>query len=370
MHFCDRLTLDTPRFTKDGFLAVRARAARTGVYQYLGSEIDPQNAHGLRDAGAVNVLRDETAVFDAKSAQSFIGKPVTNDHPSVAVTANNWRQYARGTVMGAMRDGQYLAFDLLLTDAEAIKAINAGKRELSNGYSAELEFGDFKAADGTRCVARQAVIHGNHVALVDSGRAGPECAIKDLAVCDAITADELSQLKASLSNSEYPMKSIMLDGIPVNLGDAAAVEAAIAKLQGTIADGAKSLTEANDKLAAETGKVVALERQLADAKAANEPAAIDKLVADRAALISQAKGIDATIVTDGKTDADIRRAVVEAKLGDACPADDAAIAGAFAVLAKDAKPEVETKAPVHSLAPAQFADTAATRDAIRAARYA
>lgn len=370
MFFSDRLTLDAPRRTKDGFLAVRARAARTGVYQYLGSEIDPQNQHGLRDAGVVNVLRDETAVFDARSAQSFIGKPVTNDHPSVAVTADNWRHHARGTVMGAMRDGQYLAFDLLLTDAEAIRAVDGGKRELSNGYSADLEFGDFKAADGTKCVARQAAIHGNHVALVDAGRAGSECAIKDHAVCDAITADELAKLQASLTNSEYPMKTITLDGIPVNLGDAAAVEAAIAKLQGTIADGAKALADANGKLSAETGKVAALEKQLADAQAALAPAALDKLVADRAALVAQAKAISADVVTDGKTDAEIRRAVVTAKLGDACPADDAAVSGAFAVLSKDAKPVNGSKAQVQNLAPAKFADTAHTRDAIRAARYA
>ena len=149
MHFTDALTLDAPRRTRDGYMAVRARVARTGVYQYLGSEIDPQNAHGLRDAGLVNVLRDESTVFEKAAVQSFIGKPVTDNHPSEAVTASNWRDHARGTIMGAMRDGDYLAFDLLLTDANAISKVDAGKRELSNGYAADLEFGKFKAQDGT-----------------------------------------------------------------------------------------------------------------------------------------------------------------------------------------------------------------------------
>lgn len=360
MQFCDSLTLDAPRRTKDGFLAVRARAARTGVYSYLGSEIDPHNANGLRDAGMVSVLRDETAVFDEKSARSFIGKPITNDHPNVSVTADNWRQHARGTVMGAMRDGEYLAFDLLLTDAEAIRAVDAGKRELSNGYSAELEFGDFTAPDGTKCVARQATIKGNHVALVDAGRAGPECAIKDHAVCDAITADELAQLKATL-NSENPMKIITLDGLPVNLGDAAAVEAAIAKLQATIADGAKTLADANTQVSTLTGEKVVLEKQLADLKAELAPAKLDQRVADRAKLVADAKRILPTVVTDAISDADIRRAVVIGKIGDAAKdMDDAAIAGAYIALLtglEDASPAGSTG--VHNLAPSQMKDAAA-----------
>lgn len=428
MYFTDALTLDAPRRTRDGFMAVRAKAARVGVYDYLGSEIDPENRHGLRDKGVVKVLRDEATVFDKAAAQSFIGKPVTDDHPTQAVTADNWRQHARGTVMGAIRDGDYLAFDLLLTDADAIAKVDSGKRELSNGYAASLEFGDFAAPDGTKCVARQTSIQGNHVALVDRGRAGPECRISDAARCDSaprsifdsLTTDGaaeaiawlkkaialhkkhmdgtapttgsdgeksqmlmMTQMKNALSELESgssgksmkmdqftygapAMKTMLLDGIPVNLGDAAAVEAAIAKLQDTAAKAVAALTDAEAKLSTETGKVAALEKQLADAKAELEPARLDKLVADRAALVVKAKAIAPDLVTDGKTDVEIRRAVVVAKLGDACPADDAGVAGAFAVLAstKDAAPEVQ------NLAPAKFADTATVRDAIRAARYA
>lgn len=162
------------------------------------------------------------------------------------------------------------------------------------------------------------------------------------------------------------MKTIMLDGIPVNLGDAAAVEAAIAKLQDTAAKAAVALDDAQSALATETGKVAALEKQLADAKAELEPARLDQLVADRAALVTKVKAIAPDLVVDGKTDAEIRRAVVAAKLGDACPNDDAGVAGAFAVLtaAKDEKPEV------HNLAPAKFADSATAVASIRAARYA
>lgn len=360
MFFSDALTMDAPRRTKDGFLAVRARAARTGVYQYAGFEVDPDNKHGLRDKSVINVLRDEATVFDTEAARSFIGKPVTDDHPAQSVTAENWKDHARGTIMGAMRDGEYLAFDLLLTDAATISKINDGKRELSNGYSSNLEFGTFTAADGTICQARQTSISGNHVALVDRGRAGPECRIKDgFAVCDANPA-----AIASLSHQEKNVPKITLDGLVVDLSDAAAVEAAITKFRDKATAAEAALADANTALSTEKGKVAALEKQLADAKAANSPEAIDKLVADRAALIGKAKAINAGVVTDGKSDADIRRDVVSASLGDAAKdMNDDAIAGAFALLTKDAKPAAQR---THSIGtPASLVDTASIRDAAR-----
>jgi hypothetical protein len=361
MLFADRLTLDKPRRTADGFLVIRAKAARTGVYQYDGAEIDPQNEHGLRDAGMVNVLREPKTVFDKKAVHSFIGKPITVDHPSEAVTADNWKDHAGGTIMGAMRDGEHLAFDLLFTDKAAISAVDGGKRELSAGYAAELEFGDFQAADGTKCPARQATVRGNHVAIVDRGRAGSECCITDVAQCSSLPADLFDFLTDGQTYSDgsddntsgstnvvrqsgefkVATKIILVDGYQVEVTDQA--EAAITKLQGKLADAdtahkdlADKLAMANEAVSTKDGEIKALEAKLEDAKIS--PQQLEKLVADRANLVALAKGIDTNVVTDGKTEVEIRKAVVSAKLGDAAKdLDDAAIAGAFTVLAKDVK---------------------------------
>lgn len=365
MLFADHLTLDAPRRLAGGFVAVRARAARTGVYEYAGREVDPENRHGLRDKDTVRVLRDEQTVFDDKSARSFIGKPVTDNHPAEPVTADNWRKHARGTVMGAMRDGDYLAFDLLLTDAEAIAKVNAGKRELSNGYAADLEFGAFPAPDGTMCDARQTSVTGNHVAIVDRGRAGPECAIRDAAICDAITAAEFATLKTILDEKEPRMAgTITVDGLPVSLADEAAVRAVLDKLTAKADDAEKALTEARAEASTANGKVAALEAQLADAKAELDPAKLDARVADRAALVTKAKALKADIVTDGKADADIRKEIVTAKLGDAAAnLDDAGIVGAFAALTAD------TAAKVVNIAPVTVTnDTRSAIDGLRLAR--
>lgn len=360
MYFADHLSLDAPKRTKDGFLAVRAKASRTGVYQYTGREVDPANVHGLRDQAVVNVLRDDATVFDASAVRSFIGKPVTNDHPSVPVTAANWRDYARGTIMGALRDGDYLAFDILLTDKAAISALDAGKRELSNGYSAELEFGDFKAPDGTVCPVRQSKItDGNHVALVDQGRAGPDCRIADSArwaACDANPA-----ALADLKEKKVP-KTITHDGLPISLGDEAAVEALIAKLTDKAAAAEIKLTDAqtaHDKaMAAKDAAIDDLKSKVID------QTQIDALADAKAAVVADAKKLigDKLGDTAGKSVADVRRMALVAKLGDAAitgKSDDYVSARFDAAL----ETVSDGKSVVHNISPAVNVGDAAAKEA-------
>ena len=370
MYFADRLTLDTPRRTREGYLVGRARAARTGVYDYAGSEIDPNNEHGLRDKAIVKVLRDDKTVFDRAAVQSFIGKPITNDHPATPVTADNWRDHARGAIMGALRDGDYVAFDYLLTDATAIAAVDAGKRELSNGYGAELEFGQFTASDGTVCDARQSKITGgNHVALVDRGRAGPDCAIKDLAVCDALTADGLAELQATLTNDrkDGTMPHILIvDGLQVpNVSDEA--KACIEKLQGQLTAKDTAIADAkaeHDKAIAKLdAKVEELEGKVVD------QVQIDALADAKADTVAKAKAVcgDKLPDTAGKTVGEVRRMALDAKGIDCTDKSDDYIEARFDALTADAKPSetVESFTPRANVT----TDAAATVTALRTARY-
>lgn len=363
--FTDLLTFDKPRLTRDGYMAVRAKAARTGVYEYDGAEIDPDDEHGLRDAGRVNVLRDEKTVFDQASARSFIGKPVTDDHPADPITADNWRDHARGMVMGAMRDGDYLAFDLLLTDSAAIKQIGSGKRALSNGYSADLEFGEFSAPDGTECVARQSKIIGNHVALVDKGRAGPQCRIADAATCEPATfeiarplldklfdSDEtysgnLNSNKTANSRRKQTMHTLTIDGLQVaEVSDQA--KAAIEKLQGQHADAVKRADKAEADLAKVTtdraeleAKAATLEAQLKDS--ALTPQQLRDAAKAFAKTVEAAKALAPKVtISDDMDEAAIRRAVVGARIGDTAQGwTDEQVAVSFdtlAAAASDADP--------------------------------
>src|SRR5690606_15489766 len=126
-----------PRRTKDGYLVADARVARTGIQQYLGSEL------GKPELPIVRVYRPEESVFHADAMLSYAYRPMTNDHPAEPVTADNWRDVAVGQTGGEVaRDGDFVRVPLVLMDATAIADYEAGKRELSMGYEAEIVFQD------------------------------------------------------------------------------------------------------------------------------------------------------------------------------------------------------------------------------------
>jgi hypothetical protein len=143
--------------------------------------------------------------------------------------------------------------------------------------------------------------------------------------------------RAPIIKQEIPAMAgtITVDGLPVSLGDEVAVRAVLDKLNTQIADNATALQSLKDTIATMEGEKLVADKALADAKALTEPAAIEKLVADRAVLVSAAKKIKADIVTDGKTAEEIRAEVVTASLGDH-GLDAAGVAGAFAALTKTA----------------------------------
>ena len=368
MQFTDRLALDAPKRTRDGFLAVRAKAARAGVYDYLGKEVDPQGTR-FNHNDIVKVYRPVSEVFASDSVASFLAKPVTNNHPNVPVTADNWKDHARGINMGALRDGEYLAFDLVIMDADLISQVEGGKRELSNGYSCSLTFGDGITPDGIAFNATQSNIRGNHIAVVDRGRAGSECRIDDetaggntFANCDANPL-----LTEQISKKGFNMK-IMLDGLHVDLTDAEAVKAAFEKVKGdaekSVNDAGVELVDAKALVATLTAEKSALEKQLADAQAVD----LDALVADRVALVATAKALNSKIVTDGKSANDIRKEIVSAELGALADSYDAAqISAAFAVIAKDGRSNADKVVPIVNVNSFQTGDASAI---IRNARYA
>ena len=376
MLFADKLSFDHPRKTADGYLVARARASRAGLYDYMGAEIDPEGTTFAADQ-VVKVYRPEAEVFAEDSVASFLMKPVTNDHPAQPVTAENWRDYAKGVVGKALRDGDFLAFDIVLMDKGIIADVESGKRELSNGYSSLVDFtpGETEAGEHFDAVQRQ--IRGNHCAVVDRGRAGPLCKIGDAAACAQIPAAELIELltdertyndgsephknepaRRETSNPSEPGNrlqdgevrmphTLIIDGLQVTeVSDQA--KAAIEKLQGQVtaltADKSALDTKVGELTATvstKDGEIAALEQKVKDAEVS--PAKLEQMAADRAALVATVKSVDANIVTDGKSDAEIRKALVDAKLGDAAKdMDDAAIGGAFKVLTKDVKP-VEAK---------------------------
>lgn len=138
--------------------------ARTGKQQYRHNELFQDSD----DDSIINVDRPEKEVFDEKTLASFENKPICDEHPEDDVTPVNYRELSVGFVRDihrGMDNGQPVMMGtLVITDAEAIEEVMAGKRQLSCGYDCELQDGD----NGMY----QCHIRGNHVALCEEGRAG------------------------------------------------------------------------------------------------------------------------------------------------------------------------------------------------------
>ena len=94
----------------------------------------------------------------------------------VALDSSNYSAYTKGAVQNVRRgtgeDDDKLVCDIVIYDSTLISKVEAGKREISCGYDCKY----IPNGDGTY---HQADIIGNHVAIVDSGRAGHDVAIKD-----------------------------------------------------------------------------------------------------------------------------------------------------------------------------------------------
>jgi hypothetical protein len=159
--------------TPEGFLLCEdVPLARTGEMLYGPGEIPVSTGPD----GAIHIRRDESEVFRPEYLASLNGKPVVNDHPDEEVTPANWRRYAVGTTLhprrGMGEQSDLVVGELLIYDPLTIVDVRAGKREVSCGYDADYE----ELGQG---LGRQYNLIGNHVALVDSGRCGPRCAIGD-----------------------------------------------------------------------------------------------------------------------------------------------------------------------------------------------
>lgn len=173
---CDRSSHRITRreYTDEGFLRVPGRVARTGIQDYLASEL------GLPGTGIVRVYRPPEEVFDEKSLAGYDGADITLHHPKGLVTADNYKATSVGVVRGkGVRDDDYVQCDLIVKDAKAIDAVNSGKCELSVGYTAIYDHAPGTCPDGKPYDYVQREIKVNHVAIVDRARAGANARIFD-----------------------------------------------------------------------------------------------------------------------------------------------------------------------------------------------
>lgn len=300
---------------------------------------------------------------------------LTDNHPDVFVTPDNWADYAVGTLGSNVRpaeDGKGTMADIACNDAGFIAKVKAGKRGLSCGYGCTLveESGEY---EGVPYMFRQTAYVPNHVSGVDEPR-GAGCEFVIDGVRSVRPRPSTEQPNEDGKNNMKRDAKIMIGEAEVEVPDE--VAAMVAELKAKVEEQGAKLAELSAAGDAEEiappeepmppvadGKAKAKPTQSTDAlairlaqleerNAALEAAAktnadgIGPKVDARVKLIANAtKVLGGKVSLDGLPDREIKIAVVKevtpsaAKLLTADAADstvDVAFAGALEFFARSA----------------------------------
>lgn len=216
--------------TDEGYLTITAcPITRPGVFPYRRT-----------DGGLSMEAKLPDELFSKATVLSANAKPMTDDHPTEPVTAANYNKYSKGmTHNDAHVLDNKLLVSFTITDAETIKKINDGKRELSIGFQADVskETGVY---NGMQYDSVQRNMQINHIAIVDEGRAGPEVAIRGDSVAFMIdTKDKQTggngMSKLIIDSKEFEVDSIVkakFESLEAKLDAAEQRKANVEKLEG------------------------------------------------------------------------------------------------------------------------------------------
>lgn len=358
-----RAPIKDTALNEEGFLVIKNNPiAKPGVFPYMTEDGLSMQAKLPED------------ILSAETIASANGKAVTNDHPPVQVNSKNIKNYGVGMTMdGANIADNMLSVPMVITDPKAIRDIQAGKHELSIGFSADIVAQD-GVFDGIKYDHVQRNIRINHVAIVDKGRAGKDVAIRDgmdeqiyylLDSLEQDTRKEISNMKFKIGDKE-----IDTSGENAQTEIDAAVKAYCdkqMKAKPAKSEGADSIDAAMkmatgykadlDRVSGEKSAIEAENKQLKQ-DAADAEAGFEARVAARVELENKARGILGDSAELPKSEKDIKIAVIKhvnknIELGDDASMDF--INGAYGVAVAGSKttPNVDINGVKGSLSDAE-----------------
>ncbi|MXF49868.1 DUF2213 domain-containing protein [Raoultella sp. Lac2] len=195
------------RYDADGMLHVSSTPiSKANVCVYYGKEIPDAEALGLIPEKAYRLLREPEEL--RKAVPTFNNKPILNQHIGVSVIDPPKDAIIGSTGESASFDGTYLKNSMVIWDVDSIMGIETERqKENSSSYRWRLDMTpgvyEGEAYDG---VMRDIVC--NHVAIVPSGRAGPDVFVYDSKPTGSIlmTLKEklMAVIKPYLANDEKP----------------------------------------------------------------------------------------------------------------------------------------------------------------------
>lgn len=192
----------------NGWLSVSGNPiTKAGVFPYLGHEIGaPEPSRVYR------VYRPVEELSKPEVLDSFKLIPFVDEHAPLGAKGIPAEQKGIQGCIGEQVywDAPYIRGNLRVLSNAALASIKSGKIELSPGYSCQYDFTPGVTPDGEQYDARQHSIRGNHLALVEEGRTGPDVAVQDrkpdLITLDTaellpmeFTPEQLAQIKALIA---------------------------------------------------------------------------------------------------------------------------------------------------------------------------
>lgn len=319
--------LEKPMKLDNGFIKTPVFATRSGVFKYVQA-----------DGTVVREFRPPEQVFSKESLDTLAGVPVTNRHPTELVDAQNAKKFMVGFTSDIVeKHDNFVKTSATITDQSMIQEVETGGlREVSCGYTCDLEFTSGRTDTGEEFDAIQRNIRYNHLAIVDRGRAGPEVRLRmdsNSAILDE--NDNFSAPRADNSHAKTEkgdeMATVEIEGQNFEMSEdlAKAVRRLLKKAVGKGEDSKdKKSDELKDlerqtillegekeKLQAKVDSLTEENKELKESKLDDKQ--IHERVIARTNLIETAKEVlDEETKLDEMSDSEIRKAVVAKK----CPA--------------------------------------------------
>ncbi len=314
----DRFAITKRTYSPEGYLLVEdSKLARVGVLNYRFGELGKiQDApDDLKALDKIRVYRGPSELFRPEVLDSFRAKPVTLSHPGELVDSKTFKDTSVGFAKDDLTDSDgFIVASLLITDAEAIKAIEDGTKELSLGYTARITWQPGITDGGEAYDAIQTEIRGNHIAIVSKGRCGSTCTLSDS-----------QSHKQEQTKEGNRMDKIILDGVTYEcpaqtkqafdkvILDSQKLKRKIEVIQDAADKSKEELEDEKEKSKKEKDEMqakldAAEENKLKDSD-------IDVLVEQRSQLVADAQSVCKDMDCKGKSSDEIKLAVVT----DACP---------------------------------------------------
>jgi hypothetical protein len=251
-----RAMLAPPKKTREGFLIVEGFAAKG----------DHVQTYRRADGSEWKELRRSDDVFHEDSLATYVGKPVTNDHPNKHLTPTDAKLHTRGAILERtpLPAHKLVKVQAIVYDAQAIRDMDNGKVQLSLGYVTALDRtpGEY---NGQRFDATQRAIQVNHLALTHMSRTGPELSLR-------LDSNDNEQW-----DEDVEFVTIMVNGqaVRVEKGSEQHVQDLIARADS--ADGQEALDAMTAERDAAVARADAAEDQLADLEETQTEAALEGL---------------------------------------------------------------------------------------------